>query len=263
MKKLFLLAVFILASCAPQVTVIPTATATDLPTATQTPAPTVTPTITPIPTYTADDLKKIPLEHRPALVPPSPDYEVGNISTIEGKDNYVLVRDPETGEAIGAWNAFTGKVETMESAGIKELPLSDGTNMEFVAFYPSINSGDNQETSGDIEFVNSIVQYMIEDGVDWGNEGAKSRAEETQENYDKNMQINNIIGIKRVGGFMLPLDTTIPLSENFGVGYSSIKSGGINSTLLMYIHEGYVLKFVYVDMPLEIVRAMLETVKFE
>jgi hypothetical protein len=61
-------------------------------------------------------------EQRLAAVPVSPDYVVGNVSTLEGKENYVIVHDPVTGVATGAWNLSTGKLETMEQAGLAIPP---------------------------------------------------------------------------------------------------------------------------------------------
>lgn len=138
MRLFFALITFvILTACSsqPQVTVTPFAEVTvTLPPPTLTATPTLAPTVTPTPeptTYTPENWGSMSPEQKLAAVPASPEYTAGNVSTLEGKENYVILRstDPDKkDEATGAWNAFTGKVETMSDAGIKIFKLTDGVS---------------------------------------------------------------------------------------------------------------------------------------
>jgi hypothetical protein len=166
LKKILLLAfVLILSACTatqPQVTVTREVTVTlPPPTLTVTPTlePTATPTITPIPTFSPEAWAALSPDQKRAAVPPSPDYIVGDVSTIEGKDNYVIVRDPNTGEATGTYNAFTGKIETMQSAGLKEFLLNDGTYWE-MAYFGGVDG--QPMTVADVQ---KVIDYMVANGA--------------------------------------------------------------------------------------------------
>ncbi len=108
MKKLFLLAVFILTSCAPQITVAPTATVTLLPTATQTPAPTATPTSPPITIYTPDQLAKVDVA---MLIKNAPEIDGYTKYTSPAGKHIVLYKNSEN-KVEKAYNWLTG--ETLE-----------------------------------------------------------------------------------------------------------------------------------------------------
>jgi len=180
------------------------------------------------------------------------EYAKDGFSTV--KDNLVKFYDKD-GNLL-AYNYLTGEYETPRVAGIIELDLTDGTKWEMPAFYPT-----EQTEEAQIATLEKLVDFIINDNVDWGNKGDLQIKDETQVDRDFYLRLRKIVGIRPVGALMVPFDNQVNIKDKFSLAYKVIEDQP-EMILVEYStknKDGYGM--VYVNMSVDIFKSLFKNKK--
>lgn len=208
--------------------------------------------------YSQQDLEKMGNQQKIDAAPEIDGLEKARISSINPA---LVIYVNEKNEAIRVYNLTTSKESTPVEAGIIEFYLTDETIWEVKAFKPNIKTDTDPETVElrKQESVDEMLNFIISDGVAWGNDGNASGSQITKPIADFIERLKKIPNREPVGGTLYPFDLN-DLPNQFGIAYSRVtKPDGKEATIVKYAREDETRQIVYIDMSIDDLNRYLST----
>lgn len=219
-------------------------------------------------TYTPEQLAEMTPEQIAALAPPtSPDgYTNGGISTLEGKSNIVKYYDTN-GKLRLTFDLTTGEYKNLAQAEIVELARTDGTYYEMPGFMftEDVSKMEPWQVQNlKYDLVLKAVNHILDDGVDWGNPANETVGNSSPENNDFVANVKIIVGIKPIGGAMIPLNKQNSPDDTFKIVFGTLNQPGYEGTNITYVNSAdHVRRIIFVQLPISDVQSIVYSMNIE